>query len=101
MLMRRRTDQGGSSVSRLPLIALVTAVAVSALDVSTTASGGRVSTDARTVVKTAFNKTLKTTIIVDGHGRTVYMTTGDTNGKSACAGTSADSFTCSVWPALT
>jgi len=35
-------------------------------------------------VKTAFNKTLKKTIVVDGRGWTVYLYTDDTGGKPTC-----------------
>jgi predicted lipoprotein with Yx(FWY)xxD motif len=69
-------------MGRLPLIALVTAVLVSGLVVSATALGGRASTEARAVVKTAFNKTLKTSIVVDGKGMTVDVFTLDTSGKA-------------------
>jgi len=37
-----------------------------------------------TTIKVAFNKTLKKSIVVDGKGRTVYMWTADTGGKSYC-----------------
>jgi predicted lipoprotein with Yx(FWY)xxD motif len=86
-------------VRRLLSLALVTAVLVSGLVVSATALGVRASVDARAVVKTAFNKTLKTSIVVDGKGRTVYMFTYDTSGKATCE--QADPACPSLWPAFT
>jgi predicted lipoprotein with Yx(FWY)xxD motif len=67
-------------------------------------AGGLVATATATatssssaVVKTAFNKTLKKTILVDGSGRTLYMYTADTNGTSAC--TNDPTYHCSkAWP---
>jgi predicted lipoprotein with Yx(FWY)xxD motif len=50
-------------------------------------------------LRTAFNKTLKRMIVVDGTGRTLYIFTVDTGGTSNCAAYSPD---CpKIWPALT
>jgi predicted lipoprotein with Yx(FWY)xxD motif len=71
------------------------AVVVAAISISgATAS----ATGSRAVLKTVFNPTLKTKILVDGSGRTVYMLTSDTNGKPTCAQLAPD---CpKVWPAF-
>jgi predicted lipoprotein with Yx(FWY)xxD motif len=46
-----------------------------------------------------FNKQLGAAILVDGRGRTLYMTTSDIGGVSSCAALSPD---CpKVWPAVT
>jgi len=49
-------------------------------------------------VKTAFNKTLKKSIVVDGKGRTLYLFTEDTAGKATCA--AADPQCPKLWPAF-
>lgn len=51
-----------------------------------------------TVVKAAYNKALKSTILVDGHGRTLYLLTSDPKGASTCA--SIDPSCPKSWPAL-
>jgi predicted lipoprotein with Yx(FWY)xxD motif len=51
-----------------------------------------------TVIKTAYNAKLKRTIVVDAHGRTVYLFTSDTKGKATCA--QADPACPSIWPAV-
>ena len=50
------------------------------------------------VVKTAYNKTLKTTILVDGAGRTLYLLTSDPKNLSTCA--SLDPTCPRAWPPL-
>lgn len=63
-----------------------------------TATAGA-SSSSSAVVKTAFNKTLKKTILVDGAGRTLYMYTADTGGTSNCVNDST--YHCSkAWPPL-
>lgn len=52
----------------------------------------------RVVVKTAYNKTLKTTILVDGAGRTLYLLTSDPKNLSTCA--SLDPTCPRAWPPL-
>jgi len=85
------------------LVALVTAVVLSGLVVSTTADGGRTSSDARTVVKTAFNKTLKKSIVTDATGRTLYMFVEDVNGVDKnCTPSGPWGAECpTLWPPLT
>ena len=57
------------------------------------------SSSSSAVVKTAFNKTLKKTILVDGSGRTLYMYTADTNGTPSCI--NDPTYHCSkAWPPL-
>ncbi len=68
------------------------------LAVSTTALGGSEASSAQAVVKTAFNKKLKTKILVDARGRTLYMWTADTGGTSNCTPEFAN---CpKIWPPL-
>jgi predicted lipoprotein with Yx(FWY)xxD motif len=52
-----------------------------------------------TVVKVAFNKTLKKSIVVDARGRTLYMFTADTGGKANCT-TGLDPTCPRLWPPL-
>ena len=56
------------------------------------------ATSAPAVVKSAFNKTLKKSIVVDGKGRTLYLFTEDTAGKATCA--AADPQCPKLWPAF-
>ena len=53
-----------------------------------------------TVVKSVFNAKLKRAILVDGHGMTLYLFTGDWQGKSGCVDDAAH-HCIKVWPALT
>ena len=69
---------------RRKIVAALLAVLSSVLVVSGAAVGGGTAPSAGTVVKVAFNKTLKKSIVVDGKGRTVYMWTTDTGGTSYC-----------------
>ena len=51
-----------------------------------------------TVIKTAYNATLKKTIIVDGRGRTIYLLISDSGGVPSCAALSP---ACpKAWPAV-
>jgi predicted lipoprotein with Yx(FWY)xxD motif len=50
------------------------------------------------VVKTAFNKALKATILVDAKGRTLYLLTSDPKGTATCA--ALDPRCPTTWPAL-
>ncbi len=69
-------------MKRQPWFVLLTALVLSGLAVSTTALGGRTTVVSRAVVKVAYNKTLKKSIVVDGSGRTLYMFTEDTRGAA-------------------
>jgi predicted lipoprotein with Yx(FWY)xxD motif len=84
--------------SSVPLVAAAL-LSLSGLVGSATAFGGHTTLSSRAVVKVAFNKTLKKTIVVDGAGRTLYMFTEDTNGLPTCA--SADPTCPTLWPAFT
>jgi predicted lipoprotein with Yx(FWY)xxD motif len=55
------------------------------------------------LVKTAFNKKLGKTIVVDSAGRTLYIFTVDTNGRdTACTPTGPWGAECpAIWPPLT
>ena len=86
-------------MKRTPLVALLAALLLSGLAVSTTALGGRTAAVSRAVVKVAFNTKLKKSIVVDGSGRTLYMFAYDTSGKPTCA--AADPACPAVWPAFT
>jgi predicted lipoprotein with Yx(FWY)xxD motif len=65
------------------LLVLLAACAWSLLLLST-AAAERAATPAHAVVKTAYNKTLKKTILVDSAGFTLYMYASDYRGKSYC-----------------
>jgi predicted lipoprotein with Yx(FWY)xxD motif len=76
--------------------ALVAAFLVSA-PVSATALGSGTQLGSRAVVKAAYNKTLRASIVVDGKGRTLYMFAYDTDGKATCE--AADPSCPRLWPA--
>lgn len=80
----------------VPLAALL----LTALVVSAAAVAGQTASSSRAVVKVAFNKKLKRSIVVDGRGRTVYMFTADTGGTSNCI-TTVDPVCPKLWPAFT
>src|SRR6266403_2948738 len=78
-------------MKRALAVALITAAAIAATASATSSSG--------VVVKTAFNASLKKTILVAGNGMTLYMFTADTAGTSLC--TNDPQYHCSkAWPAL-
>lgn len=63
------------------------------------ASARTTAAPAHAVVKVAFNKTLKKSILVDGRGYTLYMYTPDSPGSSACVNDAT--YHCSkAWPPL-
>jgi predicted lipoprotein with Yx(FWY)xxD motif len=70
-------------------------VAAVALVAITSASA---STSTQAIVKTAFNKALKATILVDAKGHTLYLLTSDPKGTATCA--ALDPVCPSTWPAL-
>jgi predicted lipoprotein with Yx(FWY)xxD motif len=78
------------------VVVVVGAVLASVL-VTGCGSGGQAPSQSAAVVKTAYNKTLKKTILVNGSGLTLYLYTGDRNGVSACA---KDPGCAMIWPAL-
>jgi predicted lipoprotein with Yx(FWY)xxD motif len=90
--------EGESAVKQKLLVALAAALAFSGVVVSATAVGGMKASASRAVVKVAFNKQLKTSIVVDGNGLTVYLFTEDTAGKATCA--AADPQCPKIWPAF-
>jgi predicted lipoprotein with Yx(FWY)xxD motif len=79
----------------IALIALVTGASVVA-----SAQGRSTAVRSRAVVKTAFNKKLKRTIVVDGAGHTLYMLTADTSGKPGACASFGPQCT-KAWPAYT
>jgi predicted lipoprotein with Yx(FWY)xxD motif len=84
---------------------LITVVVVFLLGgiVAASALGGQAGSSAQTRVKTAYNKTLKKTIVVDGAGRTLYIFTEDVNGKATlCTPQGPWGAECpQIWPPLT
>ena len=78
-------------------MAALLAVLLSAL-VSIAAVGGGTVPTSRTVVKTAFNKTLKRSIVVDGNGHTVYMFTRDYVGAPPTCTAQLDPICPKLWP---
>jgi predicted lipoprotein with Yx(FWY)xxD motif len=88
----RRRRPHDRAVRRIVLSALVALVAGALL------VGAAAPAPAVAVVKTAYNATLKTTIVVDGAGRTLYMFVPDGRGTPVCAAAHPD---CpKVWPAF-
>lgn len=81
-------------------LALPAVLLVSGLIASATAAGG--STASGPVVKVAFNKKLKKSIVVDKAGRTLYMFTEDTGGLiTACTVKGPYGAQCpQLWPPL-
>ena len=83
---------------------LVTAAAVLVtVFVVQAGAGGVVASPSRALVKTAYNKKLGKTIVVDGAGRTLYMFTTDINGKdTVCTPQGPYGAECpAIWPPLT
>jgi predicted lipoprotein with Yx(FWY)xxD motif len=78
------------------------ALLLSAVTVGAGVQGVAASPSTATV-KTAFNKKLKETILVDGAGRTLYMFTSDHNGKDTiCTPSGPYGAECpTIWPPLT
>jgi predicted lipoprotein with Yx(FWY)xxD motif len=78
-------------------------VLVGALAAGAAVRGVAASTSATASVKTAFNKKLQKTILVDGSGRTLYMFTSDLSGKDTiCTPTGPYGAECpTIWPPLT
>ena len=91
-LMRRCAIRDVRLRARLGL-SIATAALALALTVASAAAGGKSS-----VVKAAYSKALKTTILVDGAGRTLYLLTSDPKNVSTCA--SIDPACPSAWPSL-
>ncbi len=85
---------------RKPIAVLLAVLLLSVLVVSGAAVGGGAALSAGTVVKVAYNKTLKKAIVVDGNGRTVYMWTADTDGTSYCTVDVGPPPCSKLWPPL-
>ena len=64
----------------LPCVALL----LSAVAIPLTANAESTAVSARAIVKVAFNKKLKRSILVDGRGLTLYMWTSDSRDKPTC-----------------
>lgn len=89
-------------MKRGTLLTVVVAFLLGGLVIAT-AGEGLAAPSAQALVKTAYNKTLKKTIVVDGTGRTLYIFTVDRNGKdTACTPTGPWGAECpAIWPPLT
>ena len=85
---------------RRSLFVLVTATGLLSVLVVATAEGEPARAGSGAVVKTAFNKELKKTIVVDGAGRTLYMFTSDVGGKPGTCAALGTACT-KLWPAYT
>ena len=84
--------------------ALMTAAVLVASVFAVQAGADRlVASSSGVVVRTAFNKKLAKTIVVDGAGRTLYMFTVDANGKdTVCTPQGPYGAECpAIWPPLT
>jgi predicted lipoprotein with Yx(FWY)xxD motif len=68
-------------------VTLFVAFLVSVVVFSATALAERAATPSPAIVKVAFNKKLKTSILVDGRGLTLYLYTIDRPGKPRCYNT--------------
>ena len=68
--------------TRLLMLGVTVVLSVVAVSPLASAEGTRAFSTA--VVKVAFNKKLKKSILVDGRGFTLYLYTADTGGKPAC-----------------
>ena len=77
---------------------LLAVLLLSVFVVSAAAVGGVAAPSAGTVVKVAFNKTLKKSIVVDGKGRTIYMFTFDTGGAPPTCTVQLDPICPKLWP---
>lgn len=82
---------------RKPMATLLGALLLNMLVVSGAAVGGVAAPSVGPVVKVAFNKKLKKSIVVDGKGRTVYMFTADTGGTANCT-VKLDPICPKLWP---
>ena len=86
-------------MTRMRLRTLSAVLLVSLVAVPLTASAESTAVSSRAVVKVAFNKKLKKSILVDGRGLTLYMYLSDTPGKPACY--NDPTYHCSkAWPPL-
>lgn len=79
---------------------LLAVLLLSVFVVSGAAIGGVAAPSAVTVVKVAFNKKLKKTIVVDGKGWTVYMFTADTVVRALAQGRTDSQVVASVSSAV-
>lgn len=81
------------------IVTLASALLAGALVAVCTGAAEGSAAPSATVVKVAFNKTLKKSIVVDARGKTLYMFTADTGGTPNC--TAALDPTCpKLWPPL-
>src|SRR5712691_4913765 len=89
-------------MKRRGFVTALAALLLSGLVVGT-AVEGLAAASPRAVVKTAYNKRLKTRIVVDSAGRTLYMFTEDVNGKATiCTPQGPYGAECpQIWPPLT
>lgn len=96
------SDPRGAQVKRRLLIHAAAVLVLGALAAGAGVQGVA-ATSSSAVVKTAFNKTLKKTILVDGAGRTLYMFTSDISGKDTiCTPSGPYGAECpTIWPPLT
>jgi predicted lipoprotein with Yx(FWY)xxD motif len=86
-------------MNRKRLVQLVAMVLAVLVVVAGAAAGTRTTPSGPAMVAVAFNKHLKTNIVVDGKGRALYMYTGDTGGKGTCL--QEDPQCGKLWPPLT
>ncbi len=74
------------------------AVFLLSASLSAVAAGAPTRSSSQAVVKAAYNKSLKATILVNGSGLTLYLLTSDPKGTATCA--ALDPRCPSTWPAL-
>jgi predicted lipoprotein with Yx(FWY)xxD motif len=83
---------------RFPALTVIAVFLFSALVLSSVAAAAPTRSSSQAVVKAAYNKTLKATILVNGSGLTLYLLTSDPKGTATCA--ALDPRCPSTWPAL-
>jgi predicted lipoprotein with Yx(FWY)xxD motif len=92
-------DAAGEIVAFVTSRKVLLIAVVGGLSAVIAVGGGSARVSAPALVKSAFNKKIGKTILVDARGRTLYLFTADTGGVSAC--TNDSTYHCSkVWPPL-
>jgi len=95
MPLERRAE----AMRRTPSVTLFVALLLSFVALSATASAMRTAAPSLAIVKVAFNKKLKKSILVDGRGLTLYLLTFDSRGKPTCYN-DATRHCSKAWPPL-
>ena len=73
---------------------------LAALVLVSTSVGSHTTAPQHALVKTSYNKKMKTRIVVDANGRTLYMFTADLDGQSVCTPDKLGLSCVQLWPPL-